>query len=265
MSTTQDPMPDIERNIDYCGESEEEDVSTKTPTESPRRNHKEPIDKLVLIETQKNMDGRIFRIYSIQNSRNANNFMIAQELDEETSDVWDCNRPADCEVETMSQVIDFIATLKYDKTRKNVDSLDGHCRKKRKQSEHGEKNTKRVREGIKKGIVHSWNSNKGYGFVQEDETNENIFFHMSNLVHREWLPRKGEHVEYKLQFNNKKMRDTAINVCTVSTNKHQHTQNYRQDRRDHAGQQAPHMYGTPFYPTEQRHNNNNNECKYDNA
>jgi len=253
-------MFDIEKNIDYCVESEEDgalesdEVYSKTPHDSPRRKCDKPLDNLVLIETQKNMDGKVFLIYSIQNSSNAKNFMIAQELAEENSDVWDCNRPADCEVETISQVIDYISTQKYAKARKSIDSLDERCHKKRKHSEHEEKPMKRVREGIKQGIVHSWNSSKGYGFLQEDETSENIFFHMSRFVHQEWIPRKGERVEYKLQFNNKKMRETAVDICTVRSNTHQYAPNYRQDRRDYA-----------FFPTEQRHNNNNKECKYGNA
>ena len=210
---TQDPMFDI----DYSVESEDDGVfdSTKKPA----------VDTLVLIETQKNIDGKVFLIYSIQNSSTANNFMIAHELAQETSDVWDCNRPADCKVETMSQVLDFIAT----KTRKNVEFLDGSCRKRQlshKHSEYKEKYTERVREGTKQGTVHSWNSSKGYGFVQEDETGANIFFHTSRLVHREWLPIKGQRVEYKLQFNSNKMRETAVGVYTIRD----HVPNYRHDR-----------------------------------
>ena len=215
---THDPMFDIATNVDYSVDSEDDGVfdSDEVSTKKP------PVDTLVLIETQKNIDGKVFLIYSIQNSSTANNFLIAQELAEETSDVWDCNRPADCKVETMSQVLDFIAT----KTRKNVEFLDEHCRKKRKHNEHEEKYTERVREGIKQGTVHSWNSSKGYGLVQEDETGGNIFFHMSRLVHREWLPIKDQRVEYKLQFNSNKMRETAVSVYTIRD----YVPNYRQDR-----------------------------------
>jgi len=254
---TQDPM--FETNLDYISESEEDgafrsdDVSTKTPRESPCRKYDNPVDKLILIETQKTMDGKIFLIYSIQNSRNSNNFMIAQEMAEGDSDAWDCNRPQDCEVKTLSQVIDFIATLKNSKIRNNVDPPKERSNKKRKHNELEEKDLKRVREGIKQGTIHSWNISKGYGFVQEDETSENIFFHMSNLVHREWLPRKGERVEYKLHFNNKKMRETAVSVCAVC--------DYRQDRRDY----ADNIYEAACFPTQQWHNNTNKACEYKNA
>ena len=253
---TQYPMFDNETNLDYIAESEEDeplesdDISTKTPHESPRSKCSKPVDKLVLIETQKTMDGKVFLIYSIQNSRNANNFMIAQEMAEGNCDVWDCNRPQDHEVETLSQVIDFIANLKNSKIMDNVNSFKEHSHKKRKHNEVEEKDLKRVREGIKQGTIHSWNSSKGYGFVKEDETSENIFFHMSNIVNREWFPRKGERVEYKLQFNNKKMRETAVNVCTVC--------DYRQDRRDYAGN----MYEAEYFPPEKWHHNTKKECKY---
>ena len=35
---------------------------------------------------------------------------------------------------------------------------------------------------MKKGTVKFFNNSKGFGFIQEDESNEDIFVHMSGLI-----------------------------------------------------------------------------------
>jgi cold shock CspA family protein len=262
-------MFDIVTNIDYCAESDDggaceaDEISTSSNRESTRTHRHEKVEKLVLIETQKCVDGRIFLIYSIQNSHNNKNFMIAQELDEENSDDWKCKPPVDCEVETLSQVLDFIISQKYPKSGASIHPPDEHTVKKRKHTAISKKvediDRDRVREGFKEGIVHSWNNHKGYGFVKEDETSQNIFFHMSRIVHKDWVPRKGERVEYKLLFDSNKMRDTAIGVSMVhNTKTHDHMPNYRQDRRDY-GYQA---YAPEYLPSAPQYSKLVRECEY---
>lgn len=60
---------------------------------------------------------------------------------------------------------------------------------------------------MKKGIVKFFNSTKGFGFIKENDTNEEFFVHVSGLVHE---IRENDEVSFEVQQGKKGMN--AVNV-----------------------------------------------------
>ena len=60
---------------------------------------------------------------------------------------------------------------------------------------------------MRKGKVKFFNESKGYGFIVDDETNEEHFVHISGLVDS---VKENDEIEYELQQGKKGMN--AVNV-----------------------------------------------------
>lgn len=63
---------------------------------------------------------------------------------------------------------------------------------------------------MKKGKVKFFNESKGFGFIIEDETNEEFFTHVSGLIDE---VKEGDSVEFELTEGRKGMN--AINVRVI--------------------------------------------------
>ncbi len=59
----------------------------------------------------------------------------------------------------------------------------------------------------KQGTVKFFNSEKGFGFIKQDDSNTDIFVHASGLIDQ---VKEGDHVEFDLQPGKKGMN--AVNV-----------------------------------------------------
>jgi len=173
--------------------------------------------KLILIETQHGIDDKVYLIYKILNSKDSNNFLIMQELESENSDEWNKERPVEIWVQTLSQVLESVAFQSKKKTHASHVKRDESLVNKKRKHEDIEKDKHRVRQGIKGGIIKTYKIDKGYGFVREDETGESIFFHTSRKIDNEWIPHVGERVEYTLQYDKTKKRETAVDVAMLYT------------------------------------------------
>ncbi len=67
---------------------------------------------------------------------------------------------------------------------------------------------KTIKEGaLKEGTVKFFKVNKGFGFINVKDTNEDIFVHSSNLVDK---IRKGDQVQFTIEKGEK--GPTAVNV-----------------------------------------------------
>lgn len=63
---------------------------------------------------------------------------------------------------------------------------------------------------MNKGTVKFFNSTKGFGFIKEDETNDEHFVHVSGLIDE---IKDGDNVEFELKEGRKGMN--AVNVKVV--------------------------------------------------
>lgn len=63
---------------------------------------------------------------------------------------------------------------------------------------------------MKKGTVKFFNNSKGFGFIQEDESNEDIFVHMSGLIDD---IRENDEVQFETAQGKKGLN--AVNVQLV--------------------------------------------------
>lgn len=67
---------------------------------------------------------------------------------------------------------------------------------------------------MNKGTVKWFNPTKGFGFITNDETNEEVFVHFSGIVCDGFKSlEEGQHVTYDLEQGNKGMQ--AVNVVVA--------------------------------------------------
>lgn len=65
---------------------------------------------------------------------------------------------------------------------------------------------------MNKGTVKWFNSEKGFGFITNNETNEDIFVHFSGIVAEGFKTlEEGQHVTFDVAQGNR--GDQAVNVC----------------------------------------------------
>ncbi len=62
---------------------------------------------------------------------------------------------------------------------------------------------------MKKGTVKFFNESKGFGFVTEDDTNEEYFVHVSGLIDE---IREGDAVEFELKEGKKGLNAVDVKV-----------------------------------------------------
>lgn len=67
---------------------------------------------------------------------------------------------------------------------------------------------------MKKGTVKFFNSVKGFGFIKNDETDEEIFVHISALNGVKEL-REGQKVTYEVEKDPKSNKNRAANVSII--------------------------------------------------
>ena len=63
---------------------------------------------------------------------------------------------------------------------------------------------------MKKGVVKFFNNEKGYGFIKDEESNEDVFVHKTGLVD---TIREDDHVEYEVEQGQRGLN--AVNVTKV--------------------------------------------------
>ncbi len=61
-----------------------------------------------------------------------------------------------------------------------------------------------------KGTVKFFNTTKGFGFIQEEDSNNEYFVHISGLTDR---ISEGDKVEFELEQGKKGMNATNVTVC----------------------------------------------------
>ena len=54
-----------------------------------------------------------------------------------------------------------------------------------------------------KGKITQWHDDKGYGFIQIDNSNKKVFCHISNFVQKQPRPSQGENVSFDIVTNEK--------------------------------------------------------------
>lgn len=63
---------------------------------------------------------------------------------------------------------------------------------------------------MKKGVVKFFNNEKGYGFIKDDESSEDVFVHKTGLVDN---IREDDQVEYEVEQGQRGLN--AVNVTKV--------------------------------------------------
>merc|ERR1711948_76697 len=76
--------------------------------------------------------------------------------------------------------------------------------------------------GKQKGKMISWNLEKHFGFIKPDDDGEDLFCHVSALVHKEGSVGQGDRVSYTKEFNTVKQKHLAMNVRRDTTTKDPH-------------------------------------------
>ena len=70
------------------------------------------------------------------------------------------------------------------------------------------------KEKVYRGIVKSYNEKKGYGFIAREDKQGDLFFHVSDLLDRDYNPQRNHQVEFELA-EGRKDRQKAIQVKRV--------------------------------------------------
>jgi len=62
-------------------------------------------------------------------------------------------------------------------------------------------------------VIVSWNGNSAYGIIRALDTKETLLFHVTGKKSKDWLPGKGQIVEFKPVMDKIKKKTIAVNVC----------------------------------------------------
>ncbi len=62
---------------------------------------------------------------------------------------------------------------------------------------------------MKKGIVKFFNDEKGFGFIKDEETNQDVFVHKSGLIDR---IRENDKVEFEMAEGQKGMNAVEVRI-----------------------------------------------------
>jgi CspA family cold shock protein len=63
---------------------------------------------------------------------------------------------------------------------------------------------------MKKGVVKFFNNEKGYGFIKDDDSSEDVFVHKTGIIDN---IREDDHVEYEVEQGQRGLN--AVNVSKV--------------------------------------------------
>ena len=66
------------------------------------------------------------------------------------------------------------------------------------------------------GLVKFFNESKGYGFINPDEGDKDIFVHVSGLVNQRDLIRENDRVQFDTEDDNKGKGAKAVNVERIN-------------------------------------------------
>jgi len=66
----------------------------------------------------------------------------------------------------------------------------------------------------RKGTVKFFNDAKGFGFITPDNGGQDVFVHASGISGGGSL-RENDKVEFEVQMDKKKMKDSAVNVTVI--------------------------------------------------
>ncbi len=69
----------------------------------------------------------------------------------------------------------------------------------------------------KRGTIHKWNDEKGFGFIMPNDSNKTIFVHIKSFTDRNVRPMEKQTVTYTVQ-NNDNGKNSAINVSRSTDN-----------------------------------------------
>jgi len=78
---------------------------------------------------------------------------------------------------------------------------------------------------IKTGIVQSWNHQNAFGILREEKSKLTVLFHITGKKTKNWIPEKGDRVQYKTKLDNVKHKEIAVDV--------DHIGDMKIDLRDH--------------------------------
>jgi len=180
-------------------------------------------ENMILIESHKAEPGLVFLVYFIQHSRDSKRFLISKIVTAQREQVQSVGteeyKPVKFECVSLVQVSEWIVK-QISLYRRQISSANDEEIGNTKKRPTLMPKTDFSKSQLQEGTVHSWNTTKGYGFVKGDETTENIFFHTSRVRTRGWEPVKGERVKYYVGFDDKKSRDTAVDVELIDWNVH---------------------------------------------
>jgi len=182
-------------------------------------------EKMILIDSHKEDPGLVFLVYFIQHSRDSKRFLVSkidtakrEQMQQAGTEAY---KPVEFECVSLAQVSEWTAKQTSLRRRLNSTASDEEIGNTKKRPRPMPKPAA-SKSHLQEGTVHSWNTGKGYGFVKGDETTENVFFHTSRVRTRGWEPVKGERVQYYVGFDDKKGRDTAVDVEVVDWHAQHH-------------------------------------------
>ncbi|MQY59070.1 MAG: cold-shock protein [Clostridia bacterium] len=69
-------------------------------------------------------------------------------------------------------------------------------------------------EKVYRGTVKSYNEKRGYGFIAREDNQGDLFFHVSDLLDRDYNPQRNHQVEFEVA-KDRKDRQKAIQVKRV--------------------------------------------------
>jgi len=65
---------------------------------------------------------------------------------------------------------------------------------------------------IKLGIVQSWNPQNAFGILREEKSKLTVLFHITGKKTKNWVPEKGDRVQYKTTLDKMKHKEIAVDV-----------------------------------------------------